>query len=132
MDGSVGASVGASVSRGGAGGGWRGPSQPSCRPRMYSFHVCRPRIKSPRTPSHSLIPLLCRASAMSSSSDFPSASFSISCLSIGLRFCASLSPFPRLSFLIFSASSARTSPSRRPSITSQSSAPATKIGLTYS
>lgn len=28
-------------------GSSNGPIQPSCRPRTYSFHVCRPRIRSP-------------------------------------------------------------------------------------
>ena len=31
----------------GSGGGSSGPSQPSCRPRMYSFQVCRPMTRSP-------------------------------------------------------------------------------------
>lgn len=37
---------------GGGGGGSTGPSQPSCRPRMYSFQVWRPMMRSPWTPSH--------------------------------------------------------------------------------
>jgi len=38
-------------SAGGGGGGSSGPSQPSCRPRTYSFHVCRPITMSPLNPS---------------------------------------------------------------------------------
>lgn len=38
-------------SAGGGGGGSGGPSQPSCRPRTYSFHVCRPITMSPLNPS---------------------------------------------------------------------------------
>ena len=104
----------------GRGGGSTGPSQPSCRPRMYSFQVCLPMTRSPWTPSHSLIPVLWRNSATMFS--FSSAAGS-SC---------DTSPLLFRSFRIFSAKPARTSPSRRPSTTSQSKAAATSIGLTYS
>lgn len=104
------------------GGSSRGPSQPSCKPRTYSFHVCRPRIRSPCTPSHSLIPRFCRACSSNSSSPWLDSEES-SC---------DLSPFRFRSFRIFSARPALTSPSRRPSITSQSRAPATRTGFIYS
>ncbi len=106
--------------------GWRGaskgPSQPSCNPRIYSFHVWRPSTKSPCNPSHSRMPVLRRACSSKSSSSLLSAPES-SC---------DLSPFRFRSFLILSARPALTSPSRRPSITSQSRAPATSMGLMYS
>ena len=40
-------SSGVSVAVSGRDGGSNGPSQPSCRPRIYSFHVCLPRTRSP-------------------------------------------------------------------------------------
>ncbi len=117
----VGVSGAGGGSDGGAsegGGGSRGPSHPSCRPRMYSFQVCLPRIRSPCTPSHSLVPVFWRNWFTKSSSGGTSTS--------------AFSPLFLLNFLIFSAKPALTSPSLLPSMTSQSSAPATSIGFTYS
>ena len=97
-----------------------GPSQPSCRPRIYSFHVCLPMTMSPLASSLSVIPSVCRidrnlssgASSASSSGESP----------LTLRRC----------FRIRSANPNRTSPCMRPSTTSQSTPPATSIGFTYS
>lgn len=97
-----------------------GPSQPSCNPLIYSFQACRPSIKSPFTPLQSLIPIESLTSWMPFSL--------VSSSSLGGAFSPD---FPR-SFLTRSASPALSSPSFRPSTTSQSSPPATKIGFTYS
>ena len=81
---------------GGSGGGSSGPNQPSCRPRMYSFHVCLPMTKSPCNPSQcrTLRPLLAFSTRSSESSS---------------RDCVcGISPLLSRSFLILSASSART------------------------
>ena len=118
-DGSV-ISGGESWGFSGGRGAVRGPSQPSWRPRMYSFQVLRPRIRSPCVPFHSEMPWFFLASRMGSTSSSVS-------LSVG-----GVSPFRRRCFLILSARPALTSPCLRPSITSQSTAPATRIGFMYS
>ena len=100
-------------------GSSNGPIQPSCRPRTYSFHVCLPSIRSPWMPSQALIWAPLRKSSSRSSTLSSNASFDSSPLRLLIR-------------RILDARLARTSPSRRPSTTSQSSAPATSIGLTYS
>lgn len=81
---------------GGSGGGSSGPNQPSCRPRIYSFHVCLPMTKSPCNPSQcrTLRPLLAFSTRSSASSS-------------GGCVCG-ISPFLSRSLLILSASSART------------------------
>lgn len=89
-----------------------GPSHPSCSPRTYSFQVCRPITISPRGPLNSVIPEFVRIASTTSSSPLCSGG--------------------NLLFLIFSASSARISPSFRPCINSQSNPEATRIGFTYS
>ena len=114
---------------GGGGGGSNGPSHPSCRPRMYSFHVWRPIMRSPVTPGHSAMPFLRRRSATMS---VPSEGSPSSDDSGGLLPLLSPSPFPQRSFRMRSASPALTSPSLLPSTTSQSRAAATRMGLTYS
>ena len=101
-----------------------GPNHPSCNPLTYSFHVCLPNTKSPLTPSHSDIPITpLNALTDSSFSNFSSSSPSS---------IVATSPSRLLILLIFSANPALTSPSFLPSMTSQSMAPATRIGFTYS
>ena len=104
---------------GGSGGGSNGPNQPSCSPRTYSFQVCRPMIRSPCKPAAGCSPAFVRISSTISSGG-PSVS------------TRDFSPFFFRNFRTLSARPARTSPSRRPSITSQSIAAATKTGFTYS
>lgn len=105
---------------GGGLGASNGPSQPSCNPRMYSFHVFLPMTRSPATPSNVRIPTLSRR-AFTTVSTSPSSRGSLVC-----------SPCIFRNFLILSANPARTSPSLLPSTTSQSSPEATSTGLTYS
>lgn len=97
-----------------------GPNQPSCKPRTYSFQACRPKTRSPCTPSQLRI-WAPRRNASSRSSVLSSVSSE-----------SPFSPFRLRNLLILAARPARTSPSLRPSTTSQSRAPATSTGLTYS
>lgn len=103
----------------GSAGASIGPSHPSCKPLTYSFHAFLPTTISPFSPSHSLTPIL---SLNGTSTD----------VAVSSNATSTLSPARFLYRRILSANAALTSPSRRPSTTSQSIAAATKTGLTYS